>query len=669
MNTLEQKLGRARKKSHAKIMFGALGGAALLAATLVFAVFFHSAPYQIAPRAASENADISLAKGIGLTLANRAYWLGARAVLRVEAPGFIAREVALQAGDDAPPVITLQAAPAHVVVTTKPPRAQTRWSVNGAHASSGAKFEQSMPAGAMRIEADHEFFRRETLQLEVRRGDVIAREIALKPLSGVINVQSEPAGARVSLDGDKRGITPLEIGGVTGGAHRVQVARDGFEDISEKITITNQSLEVRRSYRLKRKRGTVRVTASPPGGALFANGARAKGAVLSLLSGRKHLLRYEKPGYVSQSRKVSPAPDAEVKVSFALKKSFGEVEIRSMPRANIILNGKPAGATPKTLRLHAVAQKIALAQDGYRTRELVITPSAAAPLLLDEKLQTELAARMAEAPALLKAAGGVEMKLFDPRARPDFTMGAPDADQQRRANEFRRAVRLTKPFYAGTREVTEEQFARYKKVPVAGKNLPVRKVSWLDAAGFANWMSARDGLQPAYQLEGGQLRGFDARADGYRLLSEAEWEWLARVAGRVRTSRFVWGNQETIPKGSGNFADERAKGSVAKYIPRYDDGFAGAAPVASFAADAAGLYDVAGNLSEWVHDAHDLRPPAPEVHVNPFGLQQGTERVVKGASFRSASLVQLRASFRQGVSRARDDVGFRVARYLYGAGE
>ncbi|MGR3984454.1 MAG: SUMF1/EgtB/PvdO family nonheme iron enzyme [Gammaproteobacteria bacterium] len=669
MNTLDQKLDRARKSSRAKIMLGALGGAALLGVALAGVFFFHSAPYAIEPPAAAENAATSVAGGIGVTLAKRAYWLGARATLRVAAPGFIASELALEAGDAAPLVITLQAAPAHVVITAQPPLAQTRWSVNGAHAMSGAKFEQSMPAGAVRIEADHEFFRRETLQLEVRRGDVVTREITLAPLSGVINVQSEPAGARVSLDGDERGITPLEIGAVPGGAHRVQVALAGFDEIDEEITITNKSAEVRRSYRLKPKLGEVRVSASPPGGKLFVNGARAKGAVLSLVSGRKHLLRYEKPGYVSRSRKVSPPPGGTLKVSFALKKSFGEVEIHSTPRANIFLGGKAAGSTPKTLRLHAVAQKISLAHSGYRTRELVVTPNSSAPLLLDETLQTELAARMAEAPALLKAAGGVEMKLFDPRAQPRFTMGAPDSDKQRRANEFRRAVKLTKPFYAGTREITEEQFARYKKIPVAGKNLPVRNVSWADAAGFANWMSARDGLQAAYQLDGGKLSGFDARADGYRLLSEAEWEWLARVAGRIRTSRFVWGNQETIPKGSGNFADERAKGGVPKYIPRYDDGFAGVAPVASFAADAAGLYDVAGNLSEWVHDAHDLSPPAPEVQVDPFGLLQGSERVAKGASFRSASLVQLRASFRQGVSRARDDVGFRVARYVYGAAE
>ena len=104
-----------------------------------------------------------------------------------------------------------------------------------------------------------------------------------------------------------------------------------------------------------------------------------------------------------------------------------------------------------------------------------------------------------------------------------------------------------------------------------------------------------------------------------------------------------------------------------QYIARYRDGFAGVAPVASFAADAAGLYDMAGNLSEWMHDRYSLQPPGPgQVERNPFGGRYGDSRVIKGANFRSASVTGLRSSFRDGLLNGRDDVGFRVARYLYG---
>ena len=207
-NELEQKLGKARREFRARILFGAGGGAVVLVCAVLFAVFFHSAPYTIEPPEAAQRATVSLG-GAGVAFGGRAYWFGARAELRAAAPGFVARAVALEAGDA--PVITLQPAPARVVITTKPPLAETDWRVNGEHAFRGARFEQSLPAGTARIEADHEFHLPQTLELEAQRGDVIEREIVLTPVGGVINVESEPAGARVSLNGGERGVTPLEI--------------------------------------------------------------------------------------------------------------------------------------------------------------------------------------------------------------------------------------------------------------------------------------------------------------------------------------------------------------------------------------------------------------------------------------------------------------------------
>ncbi|MDA8008018.1 MAG: PEGA domain-containing protein, partial [Gammaproteobacteria bacterium] len=423
-NELEQKLGKARREFRARILFGAGGGAVVLVCAVLFAVFFHSAPYTIEPPEAAQRATVSLG-GAGVAFGGRAYWFGARAELRAAAPGFVARAVALEAGDA--PVVTLQPAPARVVITTKPPLAETDWRVNGEHAFRGARFERSLPAGTARIEADHEFHLPQTLELEARRGDVIEREIALAPVGGVINVESEPAGARVSLNGGERGVTPLQIQ-APGGAHRLQLFLDGHEDIDEEITITNKSPEVRRSYRMQPQNGEVRVFGFPSDGVLLVNGARAQwnsGDTLSLPSGRVYLLRYEKPGYLAQSREVSLSPDFVQRVSFNLKKSSGEVEIRSAPRAEIFVGGKSFGETPATLLLQAVEQIITLKSAGRRDLELRVTPDPESRKLLGAKLVSELEARMAEAPEMLTAPGGVKMKLFDPRSRARFTMGAP----------------------------------------------------------------------------------------------------------------------------------------------------------------------------------------------------------------------------------------------------
>ncbi len=673
MSGLDQKLAIAKKRFRTRLLFGCIAGVLLLA-TLPLIYFTHSVSLQITPRSAAENFSATVTSSNGAVIFDSVYAFGAHAMVRIDSPGFISRIVEVDFAKDAKHLaVEMREAPVRVVITTEPALPQTSWQVDGVYAATAAQFDREFLPGSVSIEIDHEFYRPQTLLLEVQRGKQLTRHIDLMPVIGTINLNSNPAGALVVVDGDEKGVTPVSIANLRGGVHRVRVVLDAYQAIDEEIAITNTLTNIRRDYRLKLKQTTVRIKAFPAGGVLRVNGVVANiTPSLSLAAGRKHILRYEKPGYLRQSRQVLLKANEQAEISFNLAKEIGEVVIRSTPSANVFINGAPMDATPQTLWLQALPQKIKLVRDGYRGVEFTVTPSASAPILIDKKLKTEFAARLEEAGAVMTAAAGVTLKFFDPRGRASFTMGAPKNEKARRANEFQRRVNLTKPFYVGTTEITEAQFAQYKpdkSVQASGKKHPVRDVSWVEAAGFCNWMSAQDGLQPAYQLVDGQLRGFDATADGYRLLSEAEWEWLARVAGRATVSRFVWGDDTTIPANSGNLADESAKGSVSKYIPRYNDGFAGVAPVASFVADAAGLYDMAGNVSEWVHDVYDLRPPEPgQVETNPFGVSHevGDQRVVKGASFRSASIIGLRASFRDGLLHRRDDVGFRVARYLYG---
>ncbi len=676
MSELQQKLSTAKKGFRARLLLGRIAVAVVLA--MVPLIYFtHIVALQITPRSAAINFSAAVESGNGVVVFDSLFAFGARAVVRVESPGFIAREVAIDFSRVAERVlIEMHDAPVMVTVTTDPPLAQTRWRIDGVYVATGAQLSRAFQPGAARVEAEHEFYRAEVLQLEVRAGDAMTHRINLSPVIGAIDIDSEPDGAAVFIDGDEKGVTPIQVA-AAGGVHRARVALPGFAAVEEDLVITARAPTAMRDYRLAAQRAPLRVNATPDGGALLVDGVLTNAAQLSLAVGSTHTIAYQKPGYFSQTKTVLAKTSAPATVSFALKKEMGEVIIRSTPRADLFINGAAMGVTPQTILLQALPQKIKLTRADYRGAEFTVMPSASAPLLIERELQTELMARLTQAAPLITVGGGIKMKLFDPRRRGRFSMGAPSDEAGRRANEFQRAVALTKPFYVSVAEITEEQFAEYKPTPVAGKHHPVRDVSWLDAAGFANWMSARDGLAPAYQIAAGALQNFDATADGYRLPSEAEWEWLARVAGHAQNAngaaRFVWGDDDTVPKNSGNFADESAKGSVAKYIPRYRDGFVGVAPVASFAADAAGLHDVAGNVSEWVHDVYDLRPPTPgQVVRNPFGPRDaahGDSRVVKGASFRSATLTGLRASFREGLLRGRDDVGFRVARYLYGKEE
>jgi len=180
----------------------------------------------------------------------------------------------------------------------------------------------------------------------------------------------------------------------------------------------------------------------------------------------------------------------------------------------------------------------------------------------------------------------------------------------------------------------------------ATSTLPVVHVSWNDAQSYLSWLSQRTGKH-------------------YRLSSEAEFEYALRARS---ATRYSWGdgNPEKV---LGNFTGEGdrspSKRSWTRAFPHYSDGFWGPAPVRTFPADAFGLFDMEGNVSEWVEDCwHDNYVRAPrdsEAWVNP-GCER---RVVRGGSWGSDP-DQVRSAFRTAAPADTRSarVGFRVARDL-----
>jgi formylglycine-generating enzyme required for sulfatase activity len=106
---------------------------------------------------------------------------------------------------------------------------------------------------------------------------------------------------------------------------------------------------------------------------------------------------------------------------------------------------------------------------------------------------------------------------------------------------------------------------------------------------------------------------------------------------------------------------------VKVFVSKYNDGYPEVAAVESFTQENSGLYDQGGNVSEWTHDSYSIiRPKSGKVFQDPFDLTMGSSHVVKGANWRSGSITELRPSFREGLVNSRDDLGFRIGRYVYG---
>jgi formylglycine-generating enzyme required for sulfatase activity len=192
----------------------------------------------------------------------------------------------------------------------------------------------------------------------------------------------------------------------------------------------------------------------------------------------------------------------------------------------------------------------------------------------------------------------------------------------------------------------------------------VVNVSWDDAARYCNWLSKKQGLPASYVEENGEMRAVQSMTTGYRLPTEAEWAWVARRHQQPTEQRYPWAGNYPPETVSGNYADMRIADALAEVVPGYDDGYRGTADVGSFPARPAGVFDLGGNASEWMHDYYAIYPnEATKLVTDPTGPLKATHRVVRGAGWRHGNITELRLSYRDYSNKPRYDLGFRIARY------
>jgi len=673
MNDVEHKLAQARgrQRRSRRWLAGIVAGIVLIvaatSAVLRYAEGLGRLQVMVAPGEAAAVAAVGIVEGRGVVWGAGVWTLPGPLTLRVGADGFVTETLAVgrAARKRGRVDIILRELPATLRATTDPSHAKTRWFLDGAFVGRGPRLEVRTPAGEHTVAARTPGYVPASQALTAERGGVHEMVLTMRRVRGRIEVTSEPSGARVTHNGEAAGDTPLTLE-VEGGLHGLGIAHPGHETRTDTVEITHDAPVAQRHYRLARSPARVSFELSPEGGVLTVDGRAAAGD-LDLPAGATHRIRYAKPGYEPREIELTPNPGEHRTVELALSPVFGTVEVRSEPEAEIVAGGRSMGRTPKRLRLRTVPQTIRLTRDGYRTETRTVTPDRDATRRIDVTLRPEAVVRLETAPAQYTNAAGITLRLF--KEPGTVTLGTPRGEPGRRANEYVRTIRLTRAFYAGVHEVTAGQFRRFTHPgqPPAADRRPVTGIAWEDAARFCNWLSAQEGLIPVYRFEGDRHAGSSGAADGYRLPTEAEWEWLARKAGRDRQTRFPWGDETRVPARSGNLADESARGQVPVYIPRYDDGFAGIAEIGKLDANAAGLHDLAGNASEWVHDVYDVQPPpAGRVETDPMDTHAGRWHTVKGSSWRSGTLSELRAAWRAGSDGPREDLGFRVVRYLAG---
>jgi formylglycine-generating enzyme required for sulfatase activity len=537
---------------------------------------------------------------------------------------------------------------------------------------------EEVDAGARDLYVVHPRYRPWQTEIQIEGMRVVQHEaIILEPAWADVTVRSLPEGADILVGDTLLDTTPAVIE-LLEGNRQLRLKKPGYKVWETEVTVAAGENQVLPEALLIKSDGMLNISTSPSGANITIAGQYYGQSPLSisLAPGEGYKMLVTRAGYQSINRDLDIEPEEDLTLNMRLKPVVGLVRLSVAPEgATLLVDGVAAGQPNRTLELPARAHELKVELAGYAPFVTSIIPQPGFPQQLNVTLQTEEEARVSAIPQRVQTALGDTLRFIIPG---ELTMGAGRREPGRRSNEIEKQVALTRAFYLGEHEISNRSYKTFRpghdsgllgRALLSEDDRPVVNVSWSDAVQFCNWLSDRDGLPAAYEQANGNWQLKQPVNTGYRLPTEAEWAWAARYADNYlegasgnSVSRFPWGDSMPPPPRSGNFADVSALNMAPYSIRDYNDNFRGPAPSGTYPGNSLGLFDLAGNVSEWMTDHYSIEIPR-ETLMDPTGPGSGEYHVIRGSNYTHGRFSELRWTWRDYGTDPRPDVGFRLARY------
>ena len=513
--------------------------------------------------------------------------------------------------------------------------------INGRKVGNSPLTFEGVRPGAVVVKVEHRFHPTAVHQLSLARGATERIDVQLESAYGDLEIVSNPQGADIWLNGDLlESKTPIRLDDIPTGRHEMTAFIYGRERKTEFIDVT-PGASVSYAFELGRvPMGSLTVDTVPNDASVAFTDLDQEYVGEMLLPIGSYEVTITRGGFGQQIHMLRVDQKANVH-TVVLDRLFGELTVNVRPANAKVWVAYRAGEDEVSRRydgslpIPTGALSIRATAMGYRNyaRSLRMTPDGLNHTIA---MQTfDIAPGRVFRDPLESGGEGPPLVIV---AQGTFVMGSQDGAADERPAH---AVSITQPFAMSIYEITQGDMRAYQNFGVGADRMPVTDIGMGDVTAYLRWLSAQTGAT-------------------YRLPSEAEWEYAARAG---TTTAFYFGDDASGLCEWENVADQSMKKRFRLYeVADCDDGAVRITEVGGFKPNPFGLYDMLGNVQEWVADCwHGNYSGAPDT-AQAWGTHC-TSHVVRGGGWDRAPN-ETRVSFRSLSSAPNSSRGFRVVREL-----
>lgn len=456
--------------------------------------------------------------------------------VRATRKGYVSSQTKVFLGPDAPANVRLRLTKLPGILRIDTAGVPSSVSIDGVEAGQ-VPGPLSVPAGrhTLTLRAPHYVDHIATVDV-IGTGTIQQLQAILQPAWGSLLVAVIPVGAQVTVDDSDKGVAPVNIA-MPAGIHHVRISAPHLKTWESSIVLQAGETLSLGPISLGQPDAHLALRSDPSGAEVAIDGVLYGRTPLQadLAAGIQHELMINLPGRKPWRQQVFAESGKQLTIQARLEAEQARITIEGEPAdALVLVDGIERGPAPQSLQLASIVHHLEVRKPGWVTLIQSVTAVPGFDRVIHYRLTQQGSDQLA---SLIYTQTGYMLRLVPTTSTvAQASESGPAASGARDSSN----VVLKRPFYLGVAPVSNEQFRRFRAGHDSGASprhphelddQPVTHVGWTEAVEYCNWLSEQDSLPAAYELREGHYLLRRPVTIGYRLPTQAEWEFVARTPG------------------------------------------------------------------------------------------------------------------------------------------